>query len=518
MELRLLLDGGSPPGAPPGITELNLVPGEFAKELTCETEKLATATFAIVEDLGVESNIPLENLDSESETKETEDQTVTPQQLTVESNSLPIWMSQLILGRPETPPAPLPMPIANKQIRAAAVSGNLVSAADNPRDSRKTPIDQPIHKLFDGKVQPEIVAKVEEWAKQFNANEIETVEPELLPFANAQEAKPQFEPEHLEALNITFMSKREILPEEAETAALTMQTEAVEATLQPATPPTPVVTMMATEQKAVAQKVIEGSPAVQGVANNVVKDTEIENTLKPLESKDATQLPTQAEACEVTSNVIAESKGGAATGSFNDGSTDSDASEENAETPVKTDSAEGKPAFQAHQSQATHAVVKTQEPISDRQMSIEDRQKNIDAITRKIEQMAVNSVRNEVRIEMHPPEMGTLSINVKQAMESLSVTLTASNDQVHEALQQSRQDLAASLAVKAKQEVNIQIRSGESQSLPQEQASAQHRQQQPQREDSQPRNFAYETPTPEQNHTPAQTYKVRPNSLINLEI
>ncbi|HLO97532.1 MAG TPA: flagellar hook-length control protein FliK, partial [Fimbriimonas sp.] len=466
MELRLLLDGGVPSGAPPGKIESSPGDDQFNIELTEQAQKLA-----IVEEMGCEPNVPPTNLDPESEKTET-----VVSEAAAAQSPMSIMLGQMILGRPE--PSPIQNFVPNKQIAAARIDGELTVSVSTPHGLRDPKLEMPVTVL----PSPEMVEKFEGWAKEFANRQAVVPENPAVDLITGETHEQKFDPEHLAALNVVFMSKRQVAGEQpavvnpqilagVETEAATHAV--VEAPSVPSTPIQPQKHVMfeQTAQTASVQpntlNTKVGEPVLVEHAEPTTEGTGVNST--------------------TGSAVMAVSEKAAGSGMAG---TDSQSSESFKEELTEKET-QLEPNGVARQetgvTQGDKAVVDSvREPAQRGTMSIEDRQRNIDTISRKIEALAVNSVRNEIRVEMHPPEMGSVSINVKQAIDSLSVTLTASNDQVQEALHESRNDLAASLQVKAKQEVNIEIKAGQSQSLPQEQANANH-QRNPQREQSEPR-------------------------------
>lgn len=94
-----------------------------------------------------------------------------------------------------------------------------------------------------------------------------------------------------------------------------------------------------------------------------------------------------------------------------------------------------------------------------RALTNDDRQRVVETLTKKIEELSVRSVRNEVRVEMHPPEMGSVVVNLRNSLEGLTATLSASNEPLRQALHESRNDLAGALADRNVGQVRIEVRS-----------------------------------------------------------
>lgn len=94
-----------------------------------------------------------------------------------------------------------------------------------------------------------------------------------------------------------------------------------------------------------------------------------------------------------------------------------------------------------------------------RALTNDDRQRVVETLTKKIEELSVRSVRNEVRVEMHPPEMGSVVVDLRNSLEGLTATLSASNEPLRQALHESRNDLAGALADRNVGQVRIEVRS-----------------------------------------------------------
>ncbi len=93
------------------------------------------------------------------------------------------------------------------------------------------------------------------------------------------------------------------------------------------------------------------------------------------------------------------------------------------------------------------------------QLTTADRQRVVDTLTKRIEELSVRSVRSEVRVEMQPAELGSVVVNVRKGLEGMTATLTASNETLRQALHESRNDLAGTLADRNVGQVRIEVRS-----------------------------------------------------------
>jgi flagellar hook-length control protein FliK len=89
----------------------------------------------------------------------------------------------------------------------------------------------------------------------------------------------------------------------------------------------------------------------------------------------------------------------------------------------------------------------------------------VDTIAKKIDELAIKSVRNEVRVEMNPPELGSVIVNIRKDMAGVTATLNASNEPLRQALHESRNDLAGALADRNIGQVRIEVRAASADSM-----------------------------------------------------
>ena len=112
---------------------------------------------------------------------------------------------------------------------------------------------------------------------------------------------------------------------------------------------------------------------------------------------------------------------------------------------------------------APKTAVSNEAPIapakSDVKLDAANRQKIVDTVSQKIDELSVRSVRNEVRVQMQPAEMGTVVVNVRKDLEGLTATLSATNEPLRQALHESRNDLAGALADRNVGQVRVEVRS-----------------------------------------------------------
>ena len=98
-------------------------------------------------------------------------------------------------------------------------------------------------------------------------------------------------------------------------------------------------------------------------------------------------------------------------------------------------------------------------------MTSQERQVMVDTIAKKIDELAIKSVRNEVRVEMNPPELGSVIVNIRKDMAGVTATLNASNEPLRQALHESRNDLAGALADRNIGQVRIEVRAASADSM-----------------------------------------------------
>ena len=97
-------------------------------------------------------------------------------------------------------------------------------------------------------------------------------------------------------------------------------------------------------------------------------------------------------------------------------------------------------------------------PSANNALAALDRQKMVQTVAAKIDELSVKSVRNEVRVEMQPPEIGSVVVNVRKGIEGLTATLSASNEPLRQALHDSRNDLASALNNRNVGQVRVEVR------------------------------------------------------------
>ena len=198
------------------------------------------------------------------------------------------------------------------------------------------------------------------------------------------------------------------------------------------------------------------------------------------------------------------------------GLTRDDNPEENASEKQKDDSKLQVPNMQGPAS--TNDAAPTTSTVSAHQMTTAERQAVVDTLTQKIEELAAKSVRNEVRVEMHPPDLGSVVVNIRKDMTGLTATLNASNEPLRQALHASRNDLAGALTDRNVGQVKIEVRgaSADTMNLGQQfsQAQSHHQNQQDKKASHNAGNFDRETK--ETIEKPSQKRAI--TTLLDMEI
>lgn len=121
-----------------------------------------------------------------------------------------------------------------------------------------------------------------------------------------------------------------------------------------------------------------------------------------------------------------------------------------------------------------------------------ERKAVVHQLTQKIEQLAVNSVRNEVTVRMEPAELGTVLVQVAKDLNGMTASLSASDDRVQKTLHESRNELAATLTAKAHAPVRVEVIHAESTSMGSS-ADAQRQSRQDQPKPQSPKSFDHDT-------------------------
>ena len=169
---------------------------------------------------------------------------------------------------------------------------------------------------------------------------------------------------------------------------------------------------------------------------------------------------------------------------------------------------------------ATKEAAPTNPTVSGHQLTTAERQAVVDTLTRKIEELATKSVRNEVRVEMHPPDLGSVVVNIRKDMAGLTATLNASNEPLRQALHASRNDLAGALTDRNVGQVKIEVRGANAdtmnlgQQFSQEQSQQQNQQQQTRQAIQNANRLALETKESAEQPAPRRAV----TTLLDMEI
>ena len=215
------------------------------------------------------------------------------------------------------------------------------------------------------------------------------------------------------------------------------------------------ITSVLTSSSSISSQLDAGSAAVkvQPLANAVVP------TGKSAPLTDFKSIAVEKDAVSVVSVEV--SQGNSEETSSKDKESDSQSSNPQIQTPVQTSE-----------------IAQPASATTNHQLTATERQVMVENISKKIDELAAKSVRNEVRVEMHPPELGSVVINIRKDMAGLTATLNASNEPLRQALHESRNDLAGALADRNVGQVKIEVRgaSADTMSMGQQFSQAQSQQ------------------------------------------
>jgi flagellar hook-length control protein FliK len=193
---------------------------------------------------------------------------------------------------------------------------------------------------------------------------------------------------------------------------------------------------------------------VQPLVNAVIP------TGKGVVSTDPKTLAIERDAISVTSTEVAQS-GNQKAPSKDRKQDDSQSSNPEMQAPLQTSD-----------------VAKPAPTITEYQQTATERQAMVDNISKKIEELAAKSVRNEVRVEMHPPDLGSVVVNIRKDIAGLTATLNASNEPLRQALHESRNDLAGALSDRNVGQIKIEVRGASADNMNMGQQYSQAQQQQ----------------------------------------
>ena len=92
-------------------------------------------------------------------------------------------------------------------------------------------------------------------------------------------------------------------------------------------------------------------------------------------------------------------------------------------------------------------------------VSSEMRQQVVNTANKHIQNLLINSVRNEVVVRMQPESLGTITIAIKRELDSVDANVSASDPQVREALRQGRPDIIQHFQQKGYGELKVNVTS-----------------------------------------------------------
>jgi hypothetical protein len=406
MDIRLTIDGGASPQAPPGKA-IESPPPREEFEKTLHTAKKEETPGEVAEK---EPNAHSQKLDSEKKENETKDSassaatTVTP--------STPIQIDPRILMQLlQVGLVQLPLVLPTK---VSVASTNL---------QLEVPTESPKVALTDLKT-PELV----------HALAIVEGNPTLQP-ADSPKSKGQ-------ALTIAPSFTMPVGKGTDQRLNGLTQTvrEAIEPIKQTLVSPQQNLELNLTSVKASSNEVLVQVAATKATPELVVK----QDSKLPVQLENATQ----EKGSVVTSKIILDN----AESLLNKDSK----SDQDAKSKDQSNSASGL----IQDSKPTQATDAAQAPVSNtpHKFTTAERQMMVDSISKKIDELAAKSVRNEVRVEMQPPNLGSVVVNIRKDMTGLTATLNASNEPLRQALHESRNDLAGTLATKNVGQVRIEVR------------------------------------------------------------
>jgi len=427
MDISLIVDGGASPQAPPGkITESPPPKEEFEK--TLQTAKEETPG----EVAETEPNAQLQTLDSEKDetgTKTLVDTIGTPIQIDPSilaqlllvgiapiqesKQSMSATQVQPIAGLPTIDPRSKP---SSSSINLPRNLESVLALESFPQDTLPTPefvldpksnqtLSALISSTFEEAIAPSSTgeAKVSVNPTSVNPTSAQTVEPiSMVPLSIPAPEK--------EILNISSVQSKIIVPI---TEAVTPRSAAN------LSGPQPQSGTISDSSKLDKSKGVE--KAVAGVAVVALTD---ENTAAMLDSqtKDSKEREKGADGSQLSNSDI-QQKG------------------------------------------VTSTPTQDQPLTVTGKMTSQERQVMVDTIAKKIDELAIKSVRNEVRVEMNPPELGSVIVNIRKDMAGVTATLNASNEPLRQALHESRNDLAGALADRNVGQVRIEVRGASADSM-----------------------------------------------------
>lgn len=198
---------------------------------------------------------------------------------------------------------------------------------------------------------------------------------------------------------------------------------------------------VATPQVAEAEAQLE-MPDVAAAAQ-VAPQAEVNATKVPVPAKPATSEPSEIQAVGLTVESEEQSEDTADTNQ----DSASGFSGQNGNAPAEVKVVSSKTVEQVEQSTG---------------MTAAERKAVVHQLTRKIEALAVNSVRNEVTVRMEPAELGTVLVQVSRGVGEMTASLSASDEKLQNTLHEARNELAAALTAKTNSVVKVEVISADS--------------------------------------------------------
>ena len=454
METRLIVDGGASPPAPPGkIAESPPPKEEFEKTL-----KMAKKEETPGEVAENEPNAQLQKLDSEK--KET------GSKILITPIGLPAHIDPAILAQLQAVGIAQIIPTASQNSTPKEDSGHQVKAVIQLVQATKTLERDPLGtamgeatRQLDVKLGGTAVIQTDKpkGGLQADPSGAELLDKVVVP--TSESLAPQLDATQNATLSALVASAFDIKTDKMPVlrgAHIDSETTIHDTSPKAATPAKPnmiftdqaKVQLNVTSVKSISSAVV----ALLPTANISVGKSEkgIMKVNLALNSKIAI-LPDQKESSLQMDTAIATEEqmmhGGLSQGE----SREESASEKQKGDPQVTASGLQGPAL-------TKDAVATTSPVSAHQMTTAERQAVVDTLTQKIEEMAAKSVRNEVRVEMHPPDLGSVVVNIRKDITGLTATLNASNEPLRQALHASRNDLAGALTDRNVGQVRIEVR------------------------------------------------------------
>ena len=435
MDIRLMIDAGPPPKAPPGKIAESPPPEEFQK--TLQIAKKEETPGEVAEN---EPNAQLQTLDSEKEKAGNStpvDLLFAPIQFQTSVASAASWQF-IEVSRLLPNGASKALTIDFSQSKASNLSQ--IGAIQLPNSIEQLPLlgDQSLPSISSGAPLGFSATIVNSLPRAFFE---ETLEPEM----PAQDA---IQDSSLSALVSTLFEKQSNLGLSKSVPGAPSLQYGLENS-NPKVPPIKVPDLIAE----VAKKVLNIS-SIQSSTSTLVDQVSVSKF-------QVTQMPEVPK----PQQPISDEKGIKAESLSTDKavinvSSPNLGSRQNQGDSEKNDTEGEKQIFTPESQPKPLALALNQElkPIQTLQLTPTERLAMVESISRQIEELATKSIRNEVRVEMSPPDLGSVVVNIRKDMAGLSATLSATNEPLRQALHESRNDLAGALADRSVGQVRIEVR------------------------------------------------------------